>query len=426
MDNKYEIFEQGKAMWSVLDTAIDGIVIINQTGTIQIANKAVLKMFGYSEDEIVGQNVKILMPSPDRDKHDQYLHNYNTTKVPQIIGTGREVLARKKDGSIFPIRLAISEVPLDGRVFFTGILHDLTLQKKAEEELMTFTAELEIKVKQRTEELSDVINKLLKLNKEFKIEIAERIEIEATLKRKEEELKLLLDKEKEINQMKSRFVSMASHEFRTPLATVLSSASLIEKYTEGHQQENRTRHVKKIRNAVNNLTNILNDFLSLGKLEEGSIAPKPEWFEINSFVKDLVEEISVLLKPGQYIDLQVDNQISVLYCDPRFLYNSIVNMLSNASKYSDEQKPIVFSVEDSEDEVVFIIKDQGMGIPEKEQVHLFNRFFRAQNAINVQGTGLGLHIVKRYMDLLNGRITFESELDIGSTFRLHVPKIELD
>jgi two-component system sensor kinase FixL len=424
MENKYKIFEQGKAMWSILDTAIDGIVIIDQKGTIQIANKAVLKMFGYVEEDIIGKNVKILMPSPDRDKHDQYLHNYNTTRVPQIIGTGREVLARKSDGSTFHIRLAISEVVLDDFVFFTGILHDLTLQKRAEEELLTFTLELETKVKQRTEELSDVINKLLKLNKEFKVEIAERIEIEATLKRKEEELKLLLDKEKEINQMKSRFVSMASHEFRTPLATVLSSASLIEKYTEGHQQENRSRHVKKIRNAVNNLTNILNDFLSLGKLEEGSIAPKPEPFEINAFVNDLVEEISVLLKPGQSIDLTIDDQLSLLYSDPRFLYNSIVNILSNASKYSDENKTIKFSVVDQGKEVVFIIKDQGMGIPEKEQVHLFNRFFRAQNAINVQGTGLGLHIVRRYMDLLNGRITYESELDNGSTFRLHIPKIE--
>jgi len=420
-EKDYSIYEQGQAMWSILDTAIDGIIIINSRGRIQIANKAVEKMFGHTLPEMTGENVSMLMSTHDQVRHDQYLNNYLTTKEPKIIGIGREVVAKHKDGTKFPIRLAISEVILNGEMYFTGILHDLTAQKHAEQQLLNFTQELETKVQLRTEELGDVINQLLKVNKQYQTEIKERIEIENQLKRKEEELKTLLDKEKEINQMKSRFVSMASHEFRTPLSTVLSSAALIEKYTQTDQQDKREKHVNKIKNSVNNLTNILNDFLSLGKLEEGTVNPVPEEIDIEVFCQELVEELSVILKPGQIIRINTDPQVKSITSDPRFLYNSLVNILSNAIKYSNEHQEIWLKTRKSEGEFLFEVIDQGMGIPEKEQVHLFNRFFRAQNATNIQGTGLGLHIVKRYMELLGGGVSYSSELNVGSTFRLHLP-----
>lgn len=420
-EKDYSIYEQGQAMWSILDTAIDGIIIINSRGRIQIANKAVEKMFGHKLSEMTGENVSMLMSTHDRVRHDQYLTNYLTTQEPKIIGIGREVVAKHKDGNTFPIRLAISEVILNGELYFTGILHDLSAQKHAEQQLLNFTQELESKVQLRTEELGDVINQLLKVNKQYQTEIKERIEVENQLKRKEEELKTLLDKEKEINQMKSRFVSMASHEFRTPLSTVLSSAALIEKYTQTDQQDKREKHVNKIKNSVNNLTNILNDFLSLGKLEEGTVVPVVEEIDIEIFCQELVEELSVILKQGQIIKIETDQPSKPLISDPRFLYNSLVNILSNAIKYSDAHHEIWLKAKVNEGEFIFEVVDKGMGIPEKEQVHLFNRFFRAQNATNIQGTGLGLHIVKRYMELLGGRVSFESEYNVGSTFRLHLP-----
>lgn len=421
-EKDYSIYEQGQAMWSILNTAIDGIIIIDSRGRIQIANKAVETMFGHSLTEMTGENVSILMSTHDQIRHDQYIGNYLNTKDPQIIGKGREVVAKHKNGETFPIRLAISEVTLNGELYFTGILHDLSAQKHAEQQLLNFTQELESKVQLRTEELGDVINQLLKVNKQYQTEIKERIEVENQLKRKEEELKTLLDKEKEINQMKSRFVSMASHEFRTPLSTVLSSAALIEKYTLTEQQNKREKHVNKIKNSVNNLTNILNDFLSLGKLEEGSVDPVMEEIDIDIFCQELVEELSLILKPGQVIKIETDPQTKHLTSDPRFLYNSLVNILSNAIKYSDDHKEILLKAKKIDKELQFEVIDQGMGIPENEQAQLFNRFFRAQNATNIQGTGLGLHIVKRYMELLGGRISFESKYNVGSTFRLHLPQ----
>lgn len=421
-DNKdYSYFEGGGTLWSIMDTAIDAIVIIDNRGLIQVVNKAVNDMFGYSKEELLYKNVSVLMPSPDKERHDGYIDNYKRTSKPQIIGKGREVSARHKNGKIFPVRLAVSEVTIKDQVFFTGILHDLTAQKNAEDELLRLAHRLEDEVHKRTEELSEVVNRLLKVNKKYQDEIAERIEIENVLKQKEEALKSLLDKEKQINQMKSRFVSMASHEFRTPLATVLSSASLIERYERTDQHPKRQRHVQKIKSAVNNLTNILNDFLSLGKLEEGNIASKPEEIQVEKLCKDIFEDMEGLLKLGQKMDYSIDTTIHSFVSDPRFLSNGIMNMLSNAIKYSDTGKTIGLYVSDEDGYLKFEVRDEGIGIPKEEQEQIFTRFFRAQNATNIQGTGLGLHIVKRYTDLLGGKVDFISEYGKGSSFFIYVP-----
>jgi PAS domain S-box-containing protein len=380
-------------------------------------------MFGYKVEELLGSNISILMHSPHQENHDAYLRHYRNTGEKKIIGIGREVTAQKKNGDIFPLRLAVSEVYLEEKRYFTGILHDLTRQKTAEEQLFKLTQELELKVQKRTEELGEAVNKLLRVNQQYKQEIAERIEVEAALKEKETELKSLLNKEIELNQMKSRFVSMASHEFRTPLSTILSSAALIGRYTTTEDQERREKHIGKIKNAVSNLTSILNDFLSIEKLEQGSLAPKMEPFKVQTFCQDLVEEIQLLLKEGQHLQLHFDEQIGILHSDPRFLYNALINILSNAIKYSPEHSIITFRIACDQNQVIFTVQDQGMGIPEEEQPLLFNRFFRAKNATNIQGTGLGLHIVKRYLDLLGGNIRFSSELNVGTRFDILIPNV---
>jgi two-component system sensor kinase FixL len=415
-------FDNTKTLWAIFSTAIDGIILINEQGTILMCNYSAEKMFGYTSDEMIGHNVSMLMHSPHKENHDAYLNRYKATGEARIIGIGREVTAIKKSKEIFPLRLAISEIWMDDTRFYAGVLHDISLQKTAEEELFRLTQELESKVQQRTEELGEVVNRLLKLNQQYKHEIAERIDIEAALKRKEAELKSLLNKEIELNQMKSRFVSMASHEFRTPLSTILSSAALIGKYTGKEEQEKREKHITKIRNAVNNLTNILNDFLSLEKLEEGSLQTRIELVRIPAFCSDLVEEMNLLLKEGQRIQLQIEERLEDIHTDPRFLYNALVNILSNAIKYSVENTSIYFRIACDGEYIIFSVQDEGMGIPEDEQKHLFNRFFRARNAINVQGTGLGLHIVKRYMDLLGGYIKFQSKVGKGTRFDLYVPE----
>lgn len=241
-----------------------------------------------------------------------------------------------------------------------------------------------------------------------------------TQKKAQERVSEALEKEKELNELKSRFVSMASHEFRTPLSTILTSVSLLKKYNEPENADKRMKHLQRIHSSVQNLTNILNDFLSLDKLEEGRIQAKPDNLEIDKLLGDLVEEMETHCKTGQRIELKTDNACGV-YSDEHIIRNVILNLLSNAIKYSPEHSSIGVRCEKSDRGVKVSVSDRGIGIPLEEQEHLFSRFFRASNAINIQGTGLGLHIVKRYTDLLKGELSFESIPGTGTTFTFTVP-----
>jgi PAS domain S-box-containing protein len=240
-------------------------------------------------------------------------------------------------------------------------------------------------------------------------------------KRAEQNIRQALEKERQLNELKSRFVSMASHEFRTPLSTILTSLSLAARYHGPGQEANLQKHYSRIRNSVHNLTGILNDFLSLDKLESGLIATNPVPLNLRAILADLVDEMQTICKDGQTIavDFQGDEQV---VCDQHMLRNILLNLISNASKYSEENKPIEVLVQAKDAKVLIQVRDHGIGIPEAEQRHMFGRFFRAQNAMNIQGTGLGLSIVKKYVDIMGGDIWFESTHGQGSTFSFVIPK----
>ncbi len=237
----------------------------------------------------------------------------------------------------------------------------------------------------------------------------------------QDELLKALISERELNELKSRFVSMASHEFRTPLSAILSSAILIGKQNEPGKEERREKHVDRIKANVKNLVVILNDFLSLSKLEEGKVQPKPEYFDISSYVKSLMEEMEINKKEGQRLVLKTAPSPIITCSDKKMLGHMINNLLSNAIKYSNEDQEITCLVSSDQGHAKIEVIDRGIGIPEAEQKNLFDRFFRAANAANIQGTGLGLHIVKQYIDLVGGTIDFESEVGKGSTFTIEIP-----
>ncbi len=389
--------EQKALLNAIIENAIDGIITIDEKGLIESINPSGCKLFGYEVDEVKGRNISMLMPEPDRTKHDGYLHRYQTTRKPHIIGIGREVKGLKKTGEIFPFRLAVSEVQYHGRVIYTGFIHDLTRQKDAEEQLLLYTNKLEMLVEDRTVELQSLISQI---------------------QQAKEEVSISLEKERELNQLKSRFVSMASHEFRTPLSSIQLSASLIEKYTTTYNNPNIAKHVNKIKNAIGNLTTILNDFLSLERLETGIVKPQLEPTDLVKFAEEITEEMQMVAKQHQSIIYQHTGIKRMVKTDVNLLKNCIINLIANAIKYSGENTFIEFNTEINDSKFFVTIKDDGIGIPQLEQKNLFEAFFRAHNTGSIPGTGLGLNIVDRYIKLMNGKIEFKSEENKGTTFTL--------
>jgi signal transduction histidine kinase len=242
------------------------------------------------------------------------------------------------------------------------------------------------------------------------------------LEKSQMELNQALNKEKELSEIKSRFVSMASHEFRTPLSTVLSSAALVSRYTQTDEQDKRDRHIKRIKDSVKHLNDILEDFLSLGKLEEGRVVMKPEKFDVKEFLDEVTEEVSGIVKKDQNIIVEFTGE-GRLATDKKLLRNIIFNLLSNACKFSEEGSSIYLIALLKDDKLTISIKDEGIGISEEDQQHMFTSFFRGKNAINIQGTGLGLHIVRRYVDLIQGDIQLQSVLGKGTTFTIVLPDL---
>lgn len=239
-----------------------------------------------------------------------------------------------------------------------------------------------------------------------------RMKAENALKKAKSELKTALSAEIELNKMKSNFVTLASHEFRTPLTTILSSTFLLGKYATGGDKVKIDKHLARIRSSIASITSILDDFLSINKIEEQKVVPHIDRVNLKEHLERTCQDLSALVKPGQSI-VYVHTGEEFMETDPVLLGNIVTNLVSNAIKYSPENSPIV--VKSSVDGILhLLVKDNGIGIPTEDQKHLFKRFYRASNAGAIQGTGLGLNIMKHYVDMLHGEIKLQSEQGRGT------------
>ena len=407
-------FKSNETFRQIFQSSVEAIIMVDKHGEILLANPISERMFGYEPEGLLGLAIEDLLPEHLRKRHVGYRKNFNTHPEPRPMGMGRDLIAKRSDGTEFPVAVSLSYMKIDDELMVMAFISDVTERKRAEEalkkseeQLLIYASELEKKVQSRTEDLNSTIEALEK-------EIYER-------KRAEEEAQKALGRERELNDLKSKFVSIASHEFRTPLSTVMSSAALIDKYNERMEKDKVKKHVQRIKTSVNHLTSILNDFLSLGKLEEGKIDAVKEPIAVLEFLKEVEEELSSTLKEGQQLKIRCDDDCQPVYSDVRILRNILFNLISNASKYSESGKPIFVTCNQNGNGVFFSIRDEGIGIPEEDHKHMFDRFFRASNAGNVQGTGLGLNIVKRYVDLLGGTISFSSQYGEGSNFTVWIP-----
>lgn len=259
---------------------------------------------------------------------------------------------------------------------------------------------------------------------ELEAEIAERERVEHELRETQAQLREALERERELSELKTRFIATASHEFRTPLSSILSSASLIERYTTAEQQPKRLKHVARIQSSVRNLTQILEDFLSLSALEEGDRLQHRQEVRVPALIKSVLESVQVFAKPDQQLSYQHLGSDRSIWLNAQSLKNILLNLLSNAIKYSPEGGTITVTSEltaHPKRQLHLVVADTGMGIPEAQQKHLFSRFFRADNATAIQGTGLGLYIVKKYAEALGGTIDLSSTLGVGTRVSFNLP-----
>jgi PAS domain S-box-containing protein len=523
---------------ALFDYATMGIIIADSSGIVIAINPFALGEFGYTESEVIGNKVEMLIPSRFHQRHIVHRKLYSQNPQTRPMGVGKDLFGVKKDGTEFPVEVSLGNYNSNGDQFVIAFISNITVRKKAEAEVEKLNNELEEIVEIRTSDLKEALEKLEKsqqelqkaitfqkallhnagamivsvdlsgviqsFNKEAEKELGysaneiigkqtPQIFYDPTLIRKranelshelgkeispgmevffakariglhnenewiyirkdgsiipvqltvtslmnekdeiigfmgiafniserkkiEQELQQSLAKEKDLNDLKSKFVSMASHEFRTPLSTILSSSYLIEKYITTDDQPKREKHLQRIISSVSLLTDILNDFLSVGKIEEGKVQVRLSDFNGPELVKSTVAEMKGSLRKRQKIHYQHQGGSDVRL-DPSMLKHIIINLVSNASKFSPEGSSIDIRTQRRNHHFILSVKDHGIGISEDDQKHLMERFFRGANAGNIQGTGLGLHIVSKYTELLNGKVECKSELEKGTEFVL--------
>lgn len=398
-----QLAQSSQQFEAVFTNATIGIIVCNKEGIIISANQFARNQFGFVHHPLEGKSIDILVPDSIRNRHAALRESFNANPQVRAMGHGRDLYARRRDGSVFPAEVSLSYFYQEDELYVVSYILDITFKKEAELAL----------IEQR--------NKIAQLNIELEQKVADRTHaLMATLHQLEEskeELTKALTTERELGELKSRFVSMASHEFRTPLSAVLTSATLIEKYVTTEQQDKRQKHIQRIKSSVNHLNDILEEFLSVGKLEEGRVEANWTLFDVTALISEVITDMQGILKPGQTIKTSLDCPRPVRL-DKSLLRKVLINLLSNAIKYSGENTVIEVTGNCPGNTTRLTIRDRGIGISEDDQKHLFERFFRAKNATNFQGTGLGLHIVAKYVELLHGTIDLHSQLNEGTIVTL--------
>jgi len=462
-EQQQELCDSEERMRNLIDTVIDGIITIDEQGIIESVNPAAENMFDYMWSDLVGQNVKLLMPEPDRSQHDQYMHNYLTTSQAKIIGNIREVLGQRQDGTKFPIEISIAEVKRGEDRLFTSFIRDITARKEAEEALQTQQEELratneelqsqseELQVQQEelrqtNEELEDRNNELERQRDEIsqKNLLLEKNKIErenahAALEKKAKELELA-------NQYKSEFLANMSHELRTPLNSLLILAHLLTENKEENLTEKQVEYVQTIHAAGSDLLKLINEVLDLSKVEAGKIEICFEEVVLSELVADMTHKFQPLaLKKEVAFNITLADELSpVLHTDGHRIQQILNNLLSNAFKFTDKGE-IKFDIRHSDYKLsgtttddhkvgtvevqtvlAFSVTDTGIGIPKDKQELIFEAFQQVDGTTSRHygGTGLGLSISRRLAGLLKGELQLESESGQGSTFTLYLPDVQ--
>lgn len=365
-----------------------GILVFDKNKNIVLANHPSATILGYKQKDILNKKINVLFEKTSI--FDKFIQN----PTLKIFKSTVELLGVKSDGKEIFIELNFGKMEYENELYFKALISDISIRKQKENKITHLNVQLEEEVKLRNKELEKLI----------------------------EQLKISLNKEKELNNLKTKFITLASHEFKTPLSAILSSTELMNKYADLENIEKRKEHLDKIKIMINRLNSMLDDFLTLENIEMGIVKPTFTLFKINDLVEFIIQNTSPLLKKNQILNFK-SNKEDFIYHDKKIINIILSNILYNAIKYSTENSNIEVKISSNENNIYFNVKDNGIGIPENEQNLIFTRFFRAKNALYFPGTGIGLNIVKGYVSNLNGNISFKSTENKGTTFKVQLPKI---
>lgn len=360
---------------SVVETIVDGLITIDRFGSIKSFNPAAEAIFGYRADEVAGENIKMLMPEPYHDEHDGYLANYTKTNVKKIIGIGREVIGLRKDGSVFPLDLAVSEMLIGGNKMYTGVVRDITDRKQTEKELIAAKEEAE----------------------------------EATI-------------------TKSKFLATMSHELRTPLNAIIGYSEMLEEDFQEAGEKQHSDDVNKINKSGKHLLSLINDILDISKIEAGKMDLFMETFAVSSLIKEVISTIQPLaVENGNKVNYSVEDKKLVIQNDRTKFQQILNNLLSNACKFTSDGKITLSAlVKKNEEGVNFLfieVTDSGIGMSKEQLKKIFKPFVQADSSTTRKygGTGLGLVLTKQFTEMLGGTLNVKSKLGKGTTFTVAVP-----
>lgn len=376
MQSEQAVHTSEARLRTILDTAVDGIITIDSHGFIESINPAAQALFGYSADELVGRNVSVLMPEPDRSAHDGYLAQYERTGQSKIVGIGRELLAQRKDGNVFPIELAVSEMDIEGRHMFAGFVRDISERKEFEQRLM-----------------------------------------------------LARDQAEQANRAKTEFLSNMSHELRTPMNAILGFAQLLQT-AEPPLSDPQRDDVNEILHAGQHLLELINELLDMARIEAGRMDISLEAVQLSQVMSECLPMIEpMLLQYGvSYLGHDTSELDCAVIADRVRLRQVVLNLLSNAIKYNRRGGTVKVNWRREADEFVRIeVTDTGMGIAPEKQAELFASFSRlGAESLAIEGTGIGLAITRRLVDLMHGQVGLESRPGDGSTFWVELPAVAVE
>lgn len=357
---------------AVLDNVVDGIVTVDETGRIETLNPAAAQIFGYQPDELIGEKIEKLIAGQYRYSKEGFMVDF-TIDIRRL---GHEIIGQRKDGSLFPMYVAMRHMRVDNRDLYTGILQDITERKRLEAEVLD-----------------------------------------------KERLSVALNKEHELRLLKDRFISVMSHELRTPLASIQLASDMLKKYGDRATEAEKRESIEAIETQVQHLSEMVKDVLTISKTEFLAQELDLEIYDLETYLRDIIEELEwTYRKTHRLVFNGVERRVEVRM-DRKLLRHAIVNLLTNAIKYSPSGGEVCMSLQCIDGKAIVRISDQGIGIPSDDLPRLFEAFHRAGNVEKFQGTGLGLAIAKQAVEAHGGSIEVESQLGVGTTFTIRLPLV---